>query len=245
LTDTKNGDGYDISGNVTKTKAMSGSQGMYFSFPSDATHGIQTYNLYDFTIPRDPVSMTGHISPTDANLTFTISNFHSGSAAPFATLEFVFSGKAWKDGAQLVTTGDHPTTTGQAKAAKAASPSGTSTSTSTSKPLSTIIGAAAGGGVLILLIVIGLVFCCCLGSVMSCFRRKKQQSQMNQQWQQQQQQQAPPVVQYGSAGQYTAPPPPAASAQYGARPQGQPQAYPPAYAPQQAAYHPPTGNPQY
>jgi hypothetical protein len=250
MADTKNGDGYDISGTLNKTKAMTGSQGTYFAFPSVGTKGISTYALYDFSVPRDQITMSGHVSPTDANVTFTINNYHSGSATPFATLQFSFTGKAWKDGAQLVTTSDHPTTTGQAKVAKAASPSGTptDTSTSTSKPLSTIIGAAAGGGILILLIVIGLVFCCCCGTVLNCFRRNKQQSQINQQWQHQQQQQAPPVVQYPTGGQYAAPPPPTLQAQYGASqgpyPQGQPPAYPSTYTHQTATYHPPTGNPQ-
>jgi hypothetical protein len=215
MTDTKSGDGYDISGTLNKTHAMDG-QGSYFSFPGTQTQGISSYQKDDFTVPRDQITMSGHVSPTDANITFTWTNYRQGSGDPFANLQFVFAGTSWKDGAQLVATGTHPTTTGQAKAAKAAAPSGTSTDTSSSTPkaLSTIIGAAAGGGILILLIVIGLVLCCCCGTALSCFRRKKQQTQMNQQWQQQQQQQAPPVVQYPTGAQYSAPPPPGAQNQY-------------------------------
>jgi hypothetical protein len=171
MSETKNGDGFDISGNVTTTKAMGGIQGLYFAFPADETHhSTEWYSLVDF-FNSTLVSLTGHVSPTKADVTFTVTTFHWGSDPPFATLQYVFSGQPWKDGAQLVTTGDKPTTTGALKMAlpgASTAPNATSTGTPAADGMKTIIGAVTGGGVLVLVIAIGIVLCCCVSTASRC-----------------------------------------------------------------------------
>jgi hypothetical protein len=117
--------------------------------------------------------MSGYISPSAANITFTVSNYSRATNTPFATLQYVFSGLAWQEGAKLNTSGIHPTTTGQSKAVVASPANPTSTSSS-SHPYSTIVGSAIGGGLLLLLIFIGLSFCFCCKVSMARQNRKKQ-----------------------------------------------------------------------
>jgi len=129
--------------------------------------------------------MSGYISPSAANITFTVSNYSRDTDTPFATLQYVFSGFAWQEGAKLNTSGMHPTTTGQSKAAVASPANPTSSS---SHPLSTIVGSAIGGGFLLLLIFIGLIFCFCCGKVSMARQNRKKQKKLDRAFERQQQQ---------------------------------------------------------
>jgi len=207
LVDTKNGDGFDISGSVTKTKAMGGN-GLYFAYPADSTSEIENFDDEDL-FWNDYVSVSGHVSPTAANITFTVSNYSVGSSTPFANLQYTFSGAAWADGAKLNTSGTHPTTTGESKAVTAPPSATSSSSSSGASGIShTIIGAAAGGGLLLLLIIVCLAFCFCCGKASMMRKNRKRQRNLDQQYQQQRraQEQNTPLVVY-APGQYQMQPP--------------------------------------
>jgi hypothetical protein len=179
--------------------------GFYFAFPADDTYtSIESINNEDL-FWDDYVTMTGHVSPSAASITFTVSNFSLGSNTPFANLQYTLTGTAWSAGAKLNTSNIHPTTTGQSKAVvpPPATTSGSSGSSS-SGVSTTVIGAAAGGGILFLLIVIGLAFCFCCGTASNASRRMRQQRRLDKEFQRQQQQsqqQNTPVVVY-APGQY-------------------------------------------
>jgi hypothetical protein len=163
--DTKNVDGFDISGKVTITKAMSDKHGLYFALPADNTNGIATYSVSNF-LQEDSITMAGHISPAQVDVMFTVANFHVGSAAPFATLQYVFSGQPWKDGAQLVTTGDHQATTGHSKEIIPSAPRNRNIA---------LIGSIAGCVTVLIIVAMLIVFCCVSRS--DAQRRQWQQDQ--------------------------------------------------------------------
>lgn len=152
----KNGDGFDISGNLTTTKAGF-SADLQIDFPAGCPQGSfgASYEKSPL-VAGDQVSMEGHISPQTANVIFTISNLtlrHDGNGSLYqfpGELKFNFTGDWWQYGAGLVTTGQYPNANG----VKAAPPQAARTSRTR---LAEIIGGSLGG---VLILAIATYLCC-------------------------------------------------------------------------------------
>jgi hypothetical protein len=114
----KSGDGFDISGNLTTTKAGGGTD-LVINFPPGCPDG-STGVRYEKNplVASDQVSMTGHVSSEIANVIFTISNFSmrdDGNGEQInlpGQLKFNFTGVWWSDGAGLITTEPYPSANG-------------------------------------------------------------------------------------------------------------------------------------
>jgi hypothetical protein len=152
----KNGDGFDISGNLTTTKAGF-SADLQIDFPAGCPQGSfgASYEKSPL-VAGDQVSVEGHISPQTANVIFTISNLtlrHDGNGSLYefpGELKFNFTGDWWPYGAGLVTTGQYPNANG----VKAAPPQAARTSRTR---LAEIIGGSLGG---VLILAIATYLCC-------------------------------------------------------------------------------------
>jgi hypothetical protein len=153
----KNGDGFDISGNLTTTKA-GGETDLLINFPPGCPEG-STGVSYEKSplVASDQVSMAGHVSSQVANVIFTISNFSmrdDGNGQQIqlpGELKFNFTGVWWADGAALVTTEPYPKSNGvKAKPPPNAHISGAQ--------LGRIIGGAIGG--VLFLVILAICWCC-------------------------------------------------------------------------------------
>jgi hypothetical protein len=153
----KRGDGFDISGNLTMTKAGGGSD-LLINFPPGCPEG-STGVSYEKSplIAYDQVSMDGHVSSEVANVIFTISNFSmrdDGDGRQInlpGELKFNFTGVWWADGAGLVTTEPYPKPNGvKAKPPAKAHISGAL--------LGRIIGGTLGG--VLFLVILVCCWCC-------------------------------------------------------------------------------------
>jgi len=157
LSAVKNGDGYDISGNLTTNKTGA-STDLVIYFPPGCPEG-SFGNRYEKSplFFNDRVSMVGHITPQIANVMFSIANLSLRADGNGETiflpgeLNFNFSGQWWQDGAGLVTTGQYPSGNG----VKANAPS--QASHINRSRLAEIIGGSVGG-ILFLVIVVYICY---------------------------------------------------------------------------------------
>jgi hypothetical protein len=117
LSYTKNGDGYDISGNLTTTKISTGNSA-YFGVPvCDRLESGESYQ-FDALFSDNQVSMSGRITSDQADLTFTLQSLSEDNRPIGAVVTYQFKGAAWKDGARLLTTAEKAAKDAAAKEAK-------------------------------------------------------------------------------------------------------------------------------
>ena len=196
LSATKSGDGFDVSGNLMpgiKTGLMSMSLALDCPSLTPSLRTFQSHYVQDI----DGISMKGHISPSHADLTFTVSNWtityascgcygvtNVAGTTRFADRPFsyTFSGGWWNSSAALLTNGTAPRAQGVVKGYKDSQDQQEEAMSTIKRIWKYIVAGVAGGiGLLVL-----LCCACC------CFRRKRnaqpQQLQANLPPQQQPQQ---------------------------------------------------------
>jgi hypothetical protein len=167
----KNGDGYDISSNLSTTKVNRDNRYRFYqpacsNYPQGET--IEASEAVDILVlsKRDGVGMTGNVSPTTATATITVSDRWDGDTYLNATLTVKFTGTWFTSGAKLDNSGPYPATSGKSTFVAPPPSSGDSTSNSISKYLKIIVPAVSAAAVL------GLILCCGLKCIKGSRARK-------------------------------------------------------------------------
>jgi hypothetical protein len=160
----KNGDGYDISGNLSTIKVNGDNKFKFYqpacsTYPQGATIQASEATRILVLSKEDDVGMTGNVNPTTAKATITVSNRWDGDTYLNATLTVKFNGTWFTSGAKLDNSGPYPATSGKSTFVPPPS-SDSSTSGKITKYLKIIIPAVGA------VALFSLILCCGL----KCFR---------------------------------------------------------------------------
>ncbi|KAH6683939.1 hypothetical protein B0J14DRAFT_1846 [Halenospora varia] len=151
------GSGYSISGNLT-TKHTNGASNGYHIKTLECTSDSSYANF--IVTYKDAISMTGTVTPSTANLSFTVGKVftdYSSTGKPLSVQPtFIFSGTKVSGGAKLVTSGPNIGTEGSDINDYNAASDATAKKV---KKLAYYIGGGVGG---LALLCIALCCCCCM-----------------------------------------------------------------------------------
>jgi hypothetical protein len=125
--------------------------------PNCTANPDRLYYGDDVPVVPDGLTMSGTITPDDADITFTVGTSDEEGIVPV----FKYTGKHWKDSAKLITTGDKPGTEGKLIPPPPPAP-GSTREEKFSKTLKLALSAGFGA-----------LFLCCLACCCCCLWRKR------------------------------------------------------------------------